>query len=379
MKLFLHSPNSESQVREIYDKAFSTAIELYVVTAYLTEWDEKLALSENCQHFRIIIGKDFGITKKSACYKVMAWLSSARKSQFLVADQISGFHPKALFWKDMKGKYYSLIGSSNLTKAAFESNYEANLYAEITSNDFNQAVKWVREIEDRSVVVSEDWLNEYVEGTSAPSRSSSKGRSAASEIPVKGLKLPKPKGMLGRIKDRRGNLAAHNKVKERLYRLFLDCSKGKISSSEFYESLPDFWSYKVGNRLQGAGWARSGSSSNFKEISDSFIRIMQANDIVRDDIVVSELDRLHDLQHPARKAFFSELLCLTFPQQYPVLNEPVKSYLRDIKFKPPRGASEGAKYIDLAKKLRISLLQNPTHPAKNLAELDSVVWLKYAK
>jgi hypothetical protein len=29
--------------------------------------------------------------------------------------------------------------------------------------------------------------------------------------------------------------------------------------------------------------------------------------------------------------------------------------------------------------MRNSLLQNPNHPAKNLAELDTVIWLKYGK
>jgi hypothetical protein len=52
------------------------------------------------------------------------------------------------------------------------------------------------------------------------------------------------------------------------------------------------------------------------------------------------------------------------------LNQPVQDYLKAVKFKAPRGASEGARFIDLAKKLRSSLLQNPGHPAKNPAELD---------
>lgn len=51
----------------------------------------------------------------------------------------------------------------------------------------------------------------------------------------------------------------------------------------------------------------------------------------------------------------SEMFCLEFPSEYPVLNEPVQTYLR------------------------ASLIQNPDHPAKNLAELDRVFWLEYEK
>ncbi|MEH6534478.1 MAG: hypothetical protein V7735_24520 [Photobacterium frigidiphilum] len=100
-------------------------------------------------------------------------------------------------------------------------------------------------------------------------------------------------------------------------------------------------------------------------------------DFERDDIVVREIDRLNRLKVSSRAAFFSEILCLTFPDKYPVLNKPVWSYLVDIKFRAPKGSSEGAAYIDLAKKLRLSLEKNKSHPARNLAELDTVIWLKY--
>jgi hypothetical protein len=73
------------------------------------------------------------------------------------------------------------------------------------------------------------------------------------------------------------------------------------------------------------------------------------------------------------------MLSLRFPNEYPVLNDPVWKYLTAIKYHAPRGASEGAQFIFLAKTLRATLLQNPDHPAKNLAELDTVIWLEYGK
>lgn len=159
MKLILNSPTSkDDSLKEVYNKAFSSAAELYVVTAYLTEWNSELKLNNKCKRFRVIIGKDFGITRKSACKDLMNWLPGRRKSQFLVADDISGFHPKAIFWKTTENNFFTLIGSSNLTKAAFETNYEANIYTEISENDFNEAKNWINSIEDKSVVVSEDWI-----------------------------------------------------------------------------------------------------------------------------------------------------------------------------------------------------------------------------
>jgi cytochrome c oxidase assembly factor CtaG len=62
-----------------------------------------------------------------------------------------------------------------------------------------------------------------------------------------------------------------------------------------------------------------------------------------------------------------------------VLAKPVWELLRAAEYKAPRNSSEGANFIFLAKALRASLLQNPEHPAKNLAELDTVIWLAYGK
>lgn len=78
----------------------------------------------------------------------------------------------------------------------------------------------------------------------------------------------------------------------------------------------------------------------------------------------TKLDRLSKLRNPARKAFLSELLCLEYPDLYPVLNNPVQQYLSDIGLKCASGASEGARYLDIALKLRVGIAQNPRHPAK---------------
>lgn len=129
--------------------------------------------------------------------------------------------------------------------------------------------------------------------------------------------------------------------------------------------------------MQGAGWERQGKHTNFRLLSRSIVRILDARERNRDDVVLTEIDYLDRHDVPARRAFLSEMLCLRFPEAYLVLNKPVTRYLSDVKYRAPRNASEGALYIDLARRLRFSIAKNPTHPAKNLAELDAVIWLKY--
>jgi hypothetical protein len=141
--------------------------------------------------------------------------------------------------------------------------------------------------------------------------------------------------------------------------------------------LPQYWGGTVGGRLQGKGWERRGQGSDFHALSESFLKIVDASDDDRDDVTVEEIDRLANQNVSTRSAFLSEMLCLRFPKLFPVVNKPVKKYLKAIEFSAPPGASEGAIYLDLAQKLRVSLRQNPDHPAKNLAELDAVIWLAY--
>jgi hypothetical protein len=69
----------------------------------------------------------------------------------------------------------------------------------------------------------------------------------------------------------------------------------------------------------------------------------------------------------------SELLCLFFPADYPVLNKPVASYARPY-IKAPRGSSEGERYLHLSLSLRAALNSTPQYPAKDLLELDGLIW-----
>lgn len=374
MNLLLH-PDSDNKLSKHYQCAFKQAIELFIVTAYLTEWDESLELKPACQHFRLIIGKDFGITRKAACKSVMRWLPPERKSQFMVADTISGFHPKAIFWKESTGNCFTIIGSSNLTHAAFNTNFEANVFSNISTDEYTRAKNWVKNIEELAVPVSEDWLKQYQEAIP-----SNKKNEQNAGIPMIALDLPPIKNMREtkrHIAKRRDQLQEYVKHRTGLIDLFRRCASNQISSSEFWDELPNFWSYDLKDRLMGEGFAILAKHSDFKVLSESYLRILEAEDDDRDDVVVKEIDNLKILSVPTRGSFLSEMLCLEFPEKYPLLDDPVKKYLKWANFKAPRGASQGVRYIDLAKKMRLALRLNPNHPANNLAELDTVLWLTF--
>jgi len=263
-----------------------------------------------------------------------------------------------------------------LTESAFETNYEANILSQLSTTDYAISKKWVKSIEKLSLVVSEDWLKKDKEACRAQPNRKALSKDKQNAAPVLELELPRPGGMEKQLASRKKILAAHGKVKQELVRLFRRCASKKINSDQFYEN---FQKYRRKIRLQGKRWEIRGKHSDFESLSRSFLKILDATAEDRDDVVSEEIEKLREKGVPTHKAFLSEMLCLRFPGDYPVLNEPVWKYLKRSSYRPPTRSSEGARYIHLAKTLRNSRLSNPSHPAKNLAELDAVIWLAYGK
>jgi hypothetical protein len=373
MELFLHSPKSQAQLEKIYKSAFDEARELYIASAYLTSWNSSLKIGKNCEIIKIIIGKYFGITRKKACKDLINWMDKKWKYNVFVAEKISGFHPKVLFWKDINGEAFALVGSSNLTEAAFSKNFEANIKVEITDEIYESAVCWFQEIQNSSCNLDDGWIQQYVETKSNLNTKLISG-TATNIIHRPTLKLPRPPKTSELLSDRRKIMKFSRENLQKLESLFKKCASKKISSEDFYEKLPEYWSSAVGNRMQGAGFERRGKSSNFQTLSESLIRILNARPSRRDDVVRREIDHLAIQKIEPRKAFLTEMLCHFYPTLYPVLNKPVQEYLSEKNFVSPRGSSEGAKYIYLANVLRNSLRASTGYPAKNLAELDTLIW-----
>jgi hypothetical protein len=94
-----------------------------------------------------------------------------------------------------------------------------------------------------------------------------------------------------------------------------------------------------------------------------------------DRVVAAEIDELKNASNPCRGAWLSEMLCHYFPELYPINNAPVRTWLRENKWRTNRrDATEGQKYTDLARQLRFVVSKHRPAGAHNLAELDAAIW-----
>lgn len=376
MLLLLHpiGEGDDSSLSEQYETAIEEAIELHIVSAYLTDWSVRAKLRKDCDELTFIVGTDFGITTKDACRSVLKWLPRTMKNDFLAADNIGGFHPKLVLWKNEAGECSVILGSSNLTKAAFSTNYEANARFSVSQEQYEDIKSWIYAIRLQCSPISEDWIDEYVEASRpSPKRS---GRKA----PVVSLELPEGDDIDAAIKRRRAQQKSFAQIREPLIDIIDQCASGKMANADFYDAVMELWG-SHDSRFQGRGFEISGKHSDWKEVCASLLRVVKKSGgvslVVLDNAVRKEIDRLASQENPTRGAWFTEMLCHFYPDKYPIVNKPVKMWLKYNKYKPSSRASEGAQYIDLSVKMRNAVQENRSNKAKNLAELDHAIWQWY--
>lgn len=371
MQLLL-SPDEGGALRKVYQLAFKEARELYVATAYLTHWDATLRLNSGCHHVVFVVGTDFGLTRKAALRDALKWLPKDGSVLFgaVGGTQTGGFHPKVLAWTTKTGARKCLVGSSNLSQAAFGSNYEANLVVSLNSADYGQLRAWIDRVAEESVPIDEDWIAHHYIEAKRPSAKRT-GRLA----PSVALKLPTGAEYAARVKERRKQQAAFASIANELRRAMRSCSSGRMTNQAFWQKFWSVWSEHP-SRFQGSGLQISGKGADWKAACTSLLHVLRAQEAplpALDSQVSLEIDRLAKAGNPARGAWFSEMLCHYLPDRYPVLNGPVKKWLRANKWRARRGATEGQKYVELAKKLRVALEGQPAG-ARDLAELDLAIW-----
>lgn len=358
----------------LYDRAISEAVELFIVSAYLTEWKPKQGIASNCEELSFIVGTDFNITRRDACKAVLAWLPKTMKSDFLAADRISGFHPKLVLWKTKTGECYLVLGSSNLTQAAFSTNYEANVFLTISKDQYDYIKEWVYCIRLQCSPISEDWLESYKEADRP--RQGPTGK----KLPVIALSLPSGEDINEAVKKRKSDQEAFAGIRDELIKLINKCAHGEISNATFYKDMMTLWGHHK-SRFQGRGFEILGKHSDWKDTCSSLSTIVakggSSSVVVLDNLVRREIDRLASAHNPNRGAWLSEMLCHFFPDRYPILNKPVRVWLQHNRYTGPHNASEGAVYIDLSTKLRDALATNNTNTARNLSELDHAIWQWY--
>lgn len=373
MTIYLH-PESDQSLADAYESAFRNADEIFVLSAYLKDW-KNFEISEDCENATLIVGKDFGITRKKSLRDGLTWRNNNRGiCHFFVADKIDGFHPKIALWRQGDERFL-IIGSSNLTVAAFESNYEANLRIKIDEKRYEEISSWIADILAKSRPVTQQWINEYQEAKIDP-----QPRKRKSTPPVKVenniFKLPNFPKLAKALAERKERAFAFEEIRDKFVLAVNQCANGEIEQDDFYDWLIKNWNGAEW-KFQGNGiFRRSKTATNWQRLCMALQNCINAeND--RDKTVQKEYDELEESgEAEVRKAYITEMLCHFFPEDYPIWNKPVTTWLTKIGAAQtrPRGLSAGEKYIWLAQQLRNAIQANPDYPAKNLAELDHVIW-----
>jgi hypothetical protein len=379
MDIMLSGGSEESQLLDVYDRAIREAVELMVVSAYLTDWAPRERLSDQAD-LTFVVGTDFGLTRKAACRAVLNWLPPRLKSDFLAADHITkGFHPKLVAWRTATDQFRILLGSSNITEAGFSSNYEANIVAEATREEFERIGVWVDHIRDLSSPISEDWLRSYRECrlVARPWNGRHASRLERERAPVVKFDVPSGKAVEAAVQRRRNQTTTFVDIQDDLGALIEECARGSISNEHFYEKMYSLWGNHT-SRFQGRGFEIAGKHEDWQAVCAAIVRIRGAGASPRakklDDVVKDEIDSLTRSKNANRGSWLTEMLCHFFPDKYPSLNRPVLDWLKFNKYRWQRGASKGAQYVDLALKLRQEVRKRPANGAVNLAEFDHAIW-----
>jgi hypothetical protein len=373
-ELLLGSPSgSSTRLESVYDRAAARGVEILLATAFLTSWPFSKPLSSKCSSLLILVGTNFGLTRIRACKEGLKWVPSRFKANFRAVGDQATFHPKILAWREKDGGCYLLIGSSNLTEAGFNGNWEADVVCKIQSSTFSAVNAWMDCASVGTTPISEDWLtNKYREAKQpfggAPGRQHKKGKSRPEQL----LELPK----YGKkdVEERRFHQKAFNTVSKELEKLIRLCAKGQKRNHDFYEEMLPLWRKFT---VQSIGFERTGRSANWREICGSVVKILdhsRKGGFGLDGLVRSEIDTLAENGNQARGAWLSEILSHFIPEMYPVLNNPVWDWLKQAKYESPRGASQGARYIDLALKLRNAVHNAEPKIARNVFEADGLIW-----
>jgi hypothetical protein len=358
----------------LYSKAMNNAVELYIASAYLTLWGKRKKVGKKCQHVTFLVGTDFGLSRKKAMLDVLKWLPKHGSTNFRAVDGISraGFHPKIMAWRTGNNEHFALLGSSNLSKAAFSQNYEANIIVKISSVQYKDIKNWLDPLLEKSALITKEWINsEYDE---AEVHKIKRRRPVTAK-----LKLPSNAAYKQAVRIRRKKQDAFREIQGRLLKDARKCAAQTLDDKAFWRSFWEVWS-NHDSRFQGNGIQITGSRARWSQACQALLLILNVAKTgprleELDGVVCKEIDKLKRLGNPARRAWLSEMLCHSLPEFYPVWNSPVTKWLRFKKWTGRRGLSEGNRYIELANLLRQISASKPAG-VRNLAELDGLIWLR---
>lgn len=378
MKVLLN-PKDNENLKALYNRAFKRAEEIYIATAFLTDWSFSQKPTKSCKKFVALVGTNFGLTRKAACQSLLDWLPrNLRGNVFAFPSNENTFHPKVLIWKERK-ECLALIGSSNMTNAALSENYEINSFSTIGQEEYERIIRWFNDCIKLSDPISKSWISKYKETKIG-------GKGAKSKITINQndlkTKLPRKEGFKALLDEREHKQEIFKKKKAKILHLLRSNKSKSMSNAAFWTEFTQLWHRRWEEedcfRFQGSGVERiCTKNNNWREVTTALLDIIENEKKMSlldlDQLVAEKIDLLAKRKNPARKAWFSEMLCQFFPDKYPVLNEPVRTWIKEKKWALDRGGTEGRKYIDLARRLRSVVRQNSNY-VKNLAQVDTLIW-----
>jgi hypothetical protein len=364
---FITFPRNEIQYsQDIIAEVVSNADEIWWASAYLTNWplSHKCIPKKSCSLCNIVIGSDFGITRKTALTDLLNWSKRTIANVFI--NESSGFHPKAIVWSK-SNKYFALIGSSNLSVAAWSTNTELNIMTEITKREYSNLTDWFKtKVIGDSDILDNTWIASYKESK----RTRNKGRSAISEINLKIQKLGKTDLSFPKSQQR-----VYVRNKNEFIRIVRLCANRKLSNSVFWQRM---WDLLDGSWYGSPIWRINCKQANWQQTCKCLVEIFNSDSSQRDRIVKESIDLLESSQNPSRGAWLSEILCHHYPYAYPLINKPVKKWIRKNNLAQITNIPNGNSYLKISRIMRKILIQNKNR-FNGLGEMDHAIWEKSRK
>ena len=348
--------------KDVLSEAIKTADEIWWASAYLTSWPLtiKSLPKSTCSSCNIVVGSDFGLTRESALLDLINWSKKANATVYI--NEIGGFHPKTILWKKDK-KFYALIGSSNLSVAAWSSNVELNALIEVTKEEYVELTNWFQDyVIGISPMLDTKWLKGYTE-------SSRKGKTKANALE----KIDQRIKVLGEVdlKIPRHQQKIYTRNKAQFEKFVKKCAAGTIAKDQYYKEM---WNLLHGSWHGTPIWSINCKHANWKETCRELVKIFSSPESERDKVVKQAIDSLAESGNPTRGAWLTEILCHHYPNSYPLLNNPVKEWIKKSKISKAL-IIDGNTYLKITRIMRRILKENK-NKFHNFGEMDHAIWEK---